>query len=217
MVRLTSRSSGLASARLRAQVGARGGAALLHAMHPLPAPVQGGGLAADTSGALWAISPDAAGNIYSVNPSTGGAVLTSAVNTLNGAGFTGFAIDAPSRCGPPTISITSGPQSLTNDPTPTFNFSVAVPGAALQCGFDSALAPCDGRRTHARTAKFRFSSSEGRSTFKCKLDRGRLRPCKSPRIYRRLRPGSHRFRVVATDRAGHKDATPAGFRFRVLR
>ena len=226
--------------------------------------LQAGGLAADSSGALWAISPDPAGNIYGVNSSTGAAVLQGAVNAANGSGFGGLAIDAPSRCGPPTVTVTSGPQGLTNDSTPTFSFSVAVPGASLQCGFDSALAPCGGqtatsapladgahsfravalardgvsasatraftvdtkppktrltrhpkRRTHARTVKFKFSSSE-RSTFRCKLDRRRWSRCRSPRTYRHLRPGRHRFRVAATDRAGNKDATPARYTFRVL-
>ncbi len=62
---------------------------------------------------------------------------------------------------------------------------------------------------------FRFSANE-RSTFVCRLDRRRPTPCSSPRAYR-VGPGSHVFRVTATDAAGNSDPSPAVFRFRVRR
>jgi hypothetical protein len=72
-------------------------------------------------------------------------------------------------------------------------------------------------RTHKRTAKFRFVSSEAGSTFQCRIDRRRFRTCRSPKRYRRLKPGKHVFRVRAIDPAGNVDPTPAVRRFRVLR
>jgi hypothetical protein len=65
-----------------------------------------------------------------------------------------------------------------------------------------------GRQT-ARAATFRFRSSEGGSTFQCRLDRGRWRPCRSPRSYRRLDLSTHRFQVRGRDRAGNLDRSPA--------
>jgi hypothetical protein len=64
-------------------------------------------------------------------------------------------------------------------------------------------------------ATFRFSSDEARSSFGCRLDGGPWKPCRSPKTYRRVRPGAHTFRVRARDRAGNVDATPARYTWRV--
>jgi hypothetical protein len=73
------------------------------------------------------------------------------------------------------------------------------------------------KRTHKRTVKFKFVSSEQGSTFKCKLDRKPFKPCRSPKKYKRLKPGKHVFKVFAIDRAGNKDKTPAVRKFRIIR
>ena len=62
--------------------------------------------------------------------------------------------------------------------------------------------------------KFRFRSSETDSSFECKLDRRRWRPCTSPKRVK-VAPGRHKFRVRATDNAGNTDRTPAISRWRV--
>jgi hypothetical protein len=54
--------------------------------------------------------------------------------------------------------------------------------------------------------KLKFSADEAGSTFACKLDRGKAGPCASPKSYKRLKPGRHRFVVVATDAAGNAGA-----------
>jgi Ca2+-binding RTX toxin-like protein len=71
-------------------------------------------------------------------------------------------------------------------------------------------------RHRRRRVVFAFASSEIASRFRCKLDRGRFRPCRSPRRYR-VRSGRHAFRVYAIDAAGNRDRSPALFRFRVRR
>jgi hypothetical protein len=65
-----------------------------------------------------------------------------------------------------------------------------------------------GRQT-LRAATFRFRSSEAGSTFQCRLDRGRWRPCRTPRTYRGLNLRTHRFQVRGRDRAGNVDRSPA--------
>ncbi len=65
-----------------------------------------------------------------------------------------------------------------------------------------------GRQT-VRAATFRFRSSEAGSTFQCRLDRGRWRPCRTPRTYRGLNLRTHRFQVRGRDRAGNVDRSPA--------
>jgi Ca2+-binding RTX toxin-like protein len=61
---------------------------------------------------------------------------------------------------------------------------------------------------------FRFNASEHGATFRCKLDRGRFKPCHSPRAYE-VGAGLHVFKVFAIDPAGNTDPTPALFRFRI--
>ncbi len=71
-------------------------------------------------------------------------------------------------------------------------------------------------RTTKRRAKFRFTAGEPGASFRCKLDRKRFRPCRSPRTYRHLRPRRHVFKVRAIDRAGNRDPTPAKRAWRVV-
>ncbi|HVY96960.1 MAG TPA: hypothetical protein VHA54_08385, partial [Solirubrobacterales bacterium] len=66
----------------------------------------------------------------------------------------------------------------------------------------------------ARTATVAFRSSEPGTTFTCKLDRRKRRPCTSPATYRRLSPGLHSFEVSGVSAAGNAGAAAAE-RFRV--
>jgi len=67
-----------------------------------------------------------------------------------------------------------------------------------------------------RRVVFGFRSNEPGARFRCKLDRRRFRPCRSPRAYR-VRLGRHTFRVFAIDAAGNRDRSPARFSFVVRR
>jgi hypothetical protein len=73
------------------------------------------------------------------------------------------------------------------------------------------------KRTTKRTAKFGFKSSEAGSRFKCKLDGKAWRSCTSPKTYRHLKPGRHKFRVYAIDASGNADPTPAVWKWRIRR
>jgi hypothetical protein len=64
-------------------------------------------------------------------------------------------------------------------------------------------------------AKFILRSSEPGSTFRCKFDGGKWKPCGKRRKLRGIDPGKHRFRAKATDPAGNPDPSPARKRFRV--
>jgi len=70
-------------------------------------------------------------------------------------------------------------------------------------------------KVKGNTAKIRFSSTEARSTFTCKLDRKKARPCKSPKRYRNLDEGKHKVIVKAIDADGNPDPTPAKAKFRI--
>jgi len=67
-----------------------------------------------------------------------------------------------------------------------------------------------------RLVSFAFAASEPGGTFRCKLDRKPFAPCRSPRTYR-LAPGRHAFRVLAIDRAGNRDRSPALVELRIRR
>lgn len=71
------------------------------------------------------------------------------------------------------------------------------------------------RKSRKRKARYRFRSSESGSSFKCRLDKRKWRKCKSPRKYKRLKRGRHRFKVRATDIAGNTDPTPAKHKFKI--
>jgi hypothetical protein len=68
---------------------------------------------------------------------------------------------------------------------------------------------------HSNAATFEFSSSEGGSSFECKLDGGAFESCSSPKTYNELSTGDHSFRVRATDAAGNADASEATRAFTV--
>jgi Ca2+-binding RTX toxin-like protein len=61
-----------------------------------------------------------------------------------------------------------------------------------------------------------FASNEAGSSFRCKLDGGPFKPCRSPRAYM-VWPGRHTIRIYAIDAAGNRDKTPASVSFRVRR
>lgn len=71
------------------------------------------------------------------------------------------------------------------------------------------------KRSHRRSAVFRFKSSQAGSHFECRLDRAHWKRCRSPKRYKHLRPGRHVFRVRAIRRR-LVDPTPAVRRFRIL-
>ncbi|WP_460715807.1 M4 family metallopeptidase [Nocardioides dilutus] len=72
------------------------------------------------------------------------------------------------------------------------------------------------KKTFSHKAKFRFTSSEPGSTFKCKLDKKKWKPCTSPKKYKNLKVGKHKFQVYAIDAAGNADPTPAKWRWKIL-
>ena len=79
----------------------------------------------------------------------------------------------------------------------------------------TTIAKGPGSKLPQGKAKFAFRSSEKGSSFACKLDKRKAKPCNSPKTYKGLAPGRHTFKVWATDAAGNKDSTPAKRRFKV--
>ncbi len=92
-------------------------------------------------------------------------------------------------------------------PSRTFTFDTTAPQTTL----DSSPS----NPTTSTSANFDFSSSEGGSTFQCRLDGGAWSACTSPKSYASLTDGSHTFDVRATDQAGNTDTSPSSFTWTV--
>ena len=81
---------------------------------------------------------------------------------------------------------------------------------------NTTLAKKPAKQTFSRSARFVFSSSLVGSSFRCKLDQNPYKPCRSPRVYRKLALGKHVLRVQAIAADGTIEAQPALYRWRVL-
>jgi hypothetical protein len=136
--------------------------------------------------------------------------------SLDGLGFSG----CPDG-GYTTPALADGPHSLAvravdaagnTDPTPAareFNVDTAAPETTITSG--------PRKRTHKRKARFEFASDQAGSSFECRLDGAVLGSCSSPLKIKHLRPGRHRFEVLATNALGKTDASPAIWEWRVKR
>jgi hypothetical protein len=71
------------------------------------------------------------------------------------------------------------------------------------------------RKVKSRKATFTFSSSEAGSSFLCSYDGKPYAACSSPFATPKLKPGKHRFGVIATDPAGNRDQSAATFLWKV--
>ena len=66
-------------------------------------------------------------------------------------------------------------------------------------------------------AKYKFTSNEPNSTFVCKFDKTKPKPCDAGKLkLKRLDDGKHKFKVYAVDAAGNQDKSPAKDKFKVL-
>jgi hypothetical protein len=92
------------------------------------------------------------------------------------------------------------------------SYSWTVDATPPQTRIDSRPAA----RTAATSAVFAFSA-RGSSTFQCRLDAASFSRCASPRSYKRLAAGGHRFAVRAIDAAGNIDPTPSTAAWTVLK
>jgi len=116
--------------------------------------------------------------------------------------YTGLAV------GDHTFSVRARTAGGTLDPTPAvYEWTVLPPPDTTAP--ETTIGSGPPATTTSPTATFAFSASEAGSTFECSLDAAAFGPCASPQAYSGLAPGTHQFRVRATDAAGNVDNTPA--------
>ncbi len=90
----------------------------------------------------------------------------------------------------------------------TFTIDTVVPNTTIASGPSGA--------TNDDTPTFAFTSTEGGSTFQCRVDAAAFTSCASPFTTASQIPGAHTFEVRATDAANNTDATAASRSFTVV-
>jgi Ca2+-binding RTX toxin-like protein len=103
-------------------------------------------------------------------------------------------------------------ENLHPDLTPATR-TLTVDSAAPETTIGSHPKP----KTKSRKATFAFSSSEGNSTFLCSYDGKPSTPCTPSFTTPKLKPGRHRFEVLATDSVGNRDQSPATFLWKIVK
>jgi hypothetical protein len=154
------------------------------------------------------------------NCDTGG---DSAQSDIDGDG-TGDACDADQDGDglPNTAELAMGSDSVTSDsdgdglldgvdacpstPAATANGCPPVPSTQITSG------PKTGKNGQT---KVKFSSTVAGSKFECALDSGGFQPCKSPKVYKSLNKGKHKFRVRALTSLSTLDLSPASKNWKV--
>jgi hypothetical protein len=110
-----------------------------------------------------------------------------------------------------TFSVRASDGAGNVDPSPaTQSWTVEAPTPpADTTAPDTTIDSGPSGTTTSTSASFGFSSSEGGSTFQCRLDSGSWGTCTSPRAYSSVAAGDHTFSVRATDGSDNTDASPA--------
>jgi hypothetical protein len=108
----------------------------------------------------------------------------------------------------------SAPTPRPNSVTPTETACPPGGGGGGEAP-DTEITKAPKKKTKKTKAKFKFRSDAQGAEFECKLDKAKFKPCDSPRKYKRLDPGKHRFQVRASAN-GKTDPTPAKHRWKVV-
>jgi Bacterial Ig-like domain len=102
-----------------------------------------------------------------------------------------------------------------NSSVATRSFSVLVPQPPPTPTPPDTTIAKGPKKTRKARSKFKFTSTDPKATFQCKIDKGQFAACGSPFKTPKLRPGKHKLQVRAVG-AGGVDQSPAVRKFRVL-
>jgi len=106
-----------------------------------------------------------------------------------------------------------GTDAAGNSAVATRAFTVQLPPPAAP---ETAITKGPKKKTTKRRPKFKFSSTQGGSTFQCKVDKGQFAACASPFTPPKLRLGKHVLKVRAIGPTGVADPAPAVRKFKVV-
>ncbi len=137
------------------------------------------------------------------------------VPTRQGPGTAGIVQTQKPLYLPPGYEAAPGFESKTTTQAPDF----APPKARVKKLRAKKLK--SGKKAARKGVKVKITlagSDEGGSgiaSYKCKLDKGKWKKCKSPVKYKRVRKGKHTFRVYAIDGDGNEQSKPTVKKFKV--
>jgi hypothetical protein len=164
---------------------------------------------------LWALDYGNA-KIYGVDSSTAETTPTNYNPPSGSQDASTIAFDSPAQCDRDSDGVADPVDKCPNVAGPASNSGCPVPAARDTRPPETSIIKRPKDKSSRSKAKFKFSSSEAGSSFACRLDKKKFKPCVSPKVYK-VRPGKHTFEVRATDAAGNVDPTSAKDRFKVLR
>ena len=118
-----------------------------------------------------------------------------------------YSFDGCAGLGPTTLSAPAGSQTLTVG-------AATVP--TDRTAPDTRITKPPKKKGTKRKVRFSFDADEAGSVFACSVDHKEFRPCVSGKRFK-VSLGKHTFEVRATDGAGNVDASPAAYRFKVVR
>lgn len=148
---------------------------------------------------------DGSGN-WKVTYSVSGGTIVAATQTKEGGGTSELS----------TATVPADPSSGGGGSSGGGNNNGGPPPAADTKAPTATITKGPKAKSTSTTAKFKFKANEAGSTFQCKLDKGKFKNCRSPKTYKKLKPGKHVFKVRATDKAGNV-GKPAKKKFTVLK
>jgi hypothetical protein len=123
----------------------------------------------------------------------------------------GFQVSVPKNAATTFSAVSIGAQhSACSDPV-TYTEDSLAPRTRITMG--------PGVKTRKRKAVFRFTDiteDPPGTTFKCKVDKARWKPCASPFRMKHLKLGHHALKIRATDSAGNRERHPVNRRFIVV-
>jgi hypothetical protein len=145
--------------------------------------------------------------------------------SYDGAPFTACTSPGPGTTGSDTRTLANGPHTFAVrardgspganvDATPAtraFTVKVASPPPPDTTPPETSITKAPPKKLKAKkkaSVTVEFASSEGGSTFSCKVDGGQASGCSSPATFR-LGTGDHTIAIAATDAAGNVDGSPA--------
>jgi hypothetical protein len=123
----------------------------------------------------------------------------------------GFQVSVPKNAATTFSAVSIGAQhSACSDPV-TYTEDSLAPRTRITMG--------PGVKTRKRKAVFRFTDiteDPPGTTFKCKVDKAKWKPCVSPFRMKHLKLGHHALKIRATDSAGNRERHPVKRRFIVV-